>query len=310
MNPARGTPLSPTPSTELHLTTSDIHFSRILVAIDFSDPAEQSLKVAITISQMFGSKLFLVRAVSPLVYNTGNETMPFEFVNAGLDGAKERMARVVSCDPTLQALDPRMVVAYAGAVDLITDVARDESVDLIIAGSHGARGLERLAIGSVAETILRQATCPVLIVGPNCKAETEPFRSIVFASDLESTGLRGAQYAAALAERAHGKLTLLHVMNRKYSSPDLMKDQTEDQVNQELRQLLPQNAEMLCTAKVEAAYGSAPEVIESVAEAEHASLVVVGLRHRAFGDHSPWSTTSHLIRNLKCPVLGVRGHLA
>jgi nucleotide-binding universal stress UspA family protein len=93
-------------------------------------------------------------------------------------------------------------------------IASDEKVDLIVLGSHGSSGLERLALGSVAETVLRKAACPVLVVGPNCRTEQHPFRSILFATNLETTGLRAAQYASALLEHVHGRLTLLHVIEK------------------------------------------------------------------------------------------------
>jgi len=60
----------------------------------------------------------------------------------------------------------KTTVAYADAVDLIEHMASEEKIDLIVLGSHGSSGLERLALGSVAEAVLRKAGCPVLVVGP------------------------------------------------------------------------------------------------------------------------------------------------
>src|ERR1700758_5499898 len=195
-----------------HLDTSEIQFNRILVATDFSKPANQALKTAISISQLFGSKLSLVHAASPVTYGIDSGPVPLEVLNSDLDADKEQMNQLVSSEPGLRELKPNVVVAYAETVDLIDRVSREEKANLIVVGSHGASGLERLALGSIAEAVLHQATCPVLIVGPNCKAQQNPFDSILFATDLKTTGLRGAQYAAGLAERFHGKLTLLHVV--------------------------------------------------------------------------------------------------
>ncbi|WP_130422562.1 universal stress protein [Edaphobacter modestus] len=55
---------------------------------------------------------------------------------------------------------------------MINRVAVQEKADLIIVGSHGASGLERLVLGSIAESILHHAICPTLIVGPNCVRRT------------------------------------------------------------------------------------------------------------------------------------------
>lgn len=221
------------------------------------------------------------------------------------------MNQIISSEPGLRALKPKTTVAYGDALELIEQVASEERVDLIVVGSHGGSGLELLALGSVAEAVLRQAKCPVLIVGPKCKAEQHPFRSIVFATDLETTGLRGAQYAAALAEQSHGKLTFLHVTNKRSGDQGLHSELIENHLERELRQLLPPpDVERYCKSKVSLQYGRPAEAIVAVARSEGASLLIVGLQSRSpLADHSPWSTLSHVIREVNCPVLGVRSHL-
>jgi len=294
----------------LHLATSDICFKRILLATDFSSPAAQALKMAITISQLFGSQLVLAHAASPFVYENETEPMSREVFNVTLDAAREEMSQIISSEPGLSALKPKTIVEYADALELIEKVALEERVDLIVVGSHGGTGLELLALGSVAEAVLRRARCPVLIVGPKCKAEQHLFRSVVFATDLETTGLRGAQYAAALAERGRGKLTFLHVTDKIVRDPNLRTELVESQLEQELRRLLPPDVERYCKSKLRIRYGQPAEAIVAVTRSEDASLLIVGLRSRSpMADHSPWSTLSHVIREVNCAVLGVRSHL-
>jgi nucleotide-binding universal stress UspA family protein len=293
----------------VHLATSDVRFNRILVGTDFSEPSMEALKTAIAIGQSFSSKLFIVHAASPFVYTVGTESLPLEIFNANLDAAKQRISQIVMDEPVLKALNTKAIVESAGAIELIGQVARDENVDLIVVGSHGAKGLERLALGSVAETVLRQATCPVLIVGPNCKAEQNPFRSIVFATDLETTGLRGAQYATALAQRVHGKLTFLHVVDRRSSSSGIREELMEEHAKRELQRLLPPHVERYCDSRIRLERGSPAQVITAVAQMESASLVIIGLRIHALADHVPWSTLSNVVRRANCAVLGVRSHV-
>lgn len=293
---------------EPHLATSEIIFSRILVATDFSKPATQALKMAILISQIFGSKLFLVHAATPIGYGIDAGPIPIEVLNADLDADKEQINQLVLSEPGLSQLKPSITVAYAEAKDLIHQVSREEKIDLIVVGSHGASGLERLALGSVAEAVLHQARCPVLIVGPQCKPEQYPFRSILFATDLKTTGLRGAQYATGLAERFHSKLTLLHVMNEQPIPPIREAELIRRRIKHNLQRLIPPDAEYYCKARVRVEYGKAAEVIAAVAESESASLLVIGLREHVLGDHAPWSTVARLTREVKTAVLGVRGH--
>jgi hypothetical protein len=65
---------------------------------------------------------------------------------------------------------------------------------------------------AMAESILSSVRCPVLIVGPSCAVAQAPFHNILFATNLETTGLRAAQFASSLAERFHSPLTMLHVV--------------------------------------------------------------------------------------------------
>jgi nucleotide-binding universal stress UspA family protein len=298
------------PNEGLHLATSDAHFARIMVATDFSAPAAMALKMANAIGEIFDSEILLVHAVEPFVYATGDGPIMPEMINAALDDAKEEMKQLVASDERLNGLRVKAVVACSNAIELIEQIASEHKVNLIVAGSNGASGLERLLLGSVAETILRKGACPVLIAGPRCRSEQYPLRSILFATDLETTGLRAAQYASALAERVNGRITLLHVIDKHRKIPDIQSEIIEKNRLQQLGSLLPADVDLFCTPKLRLEYGPPAEVIPAVAESESASLIVVGLHHRsALADHAPWSTLSHIVREAKCGVLGVRSHL-
>jgi nucleotide-binding universal stress UspA family protein len=139
----------------IHLATTDIHFKRILVGIDFSKQAALALKTAIAIVEIFGSEIFLVTAAPSFVHEEGQRPILPETIGAEINSAKEQMTQIVASEPRLQGLRLKTTVAYAGAVDLIEYVANEEKVDLIVLGSHRSSGLERLALGSVAEAVLR-----------------------------------------------------------------------------------------------------------------------------------------------------------
>lgn len=293
-----------------HLATSDVRFSRILVATDFSKPSVQALKLAIMIGEIFDSEIFLVHAVQPFIYGDGQEPMPFEIMNAQLEAAKWNVKELVASEPGLARLRVHTTVDYGGAVDLINQVAKQEKISLIVLGSHGANGLEKIVLGSAAETVLRTSICPVLIVGRNCRIEHHPFRSILFATDLETTGLRAAQYASALAEHVDGQIILLHVIEKHSEKPGINADILEEGLRGKLSSLLPSDVELFCKPKLRLEFGPPAEVITRVADSETASLIVIGLRNRtALADHAPWSTLSYVIREAKCGVLVLRNHL-
>lgn len=287
-----------------------ISFGRILVATDFSEPAHQALKAAIITSQLLGSKIFLVHAASPVFNDMNAGPIPLESLEANLDAAREEINQLILCEPGLREVEPVVRVAYSDAVDLIGQVSREEKIDLIVAGSHGANCLERMALGSVAEAILHRARCPVMIVGPNCRIGHHLFRSLMVATDLTTTGRRGALFASSLAKRVHADLTLLHVMNERPAAAHVETEAIEARIKQQLRELLPSDVGEPCKGKVRLVRGRhVAKTIVAVAEAERATLIVVGLGGRRLASHVPRSILSYLIREANCPVLGIRRHM-
>ena len=290
-----------------HLDTSEIRFTKLLAAVDFSVETPPVIEAAVTIANSFGSEVIVVNAATPVVYGTGMEPVPIETFDVNLDIAKARMVDLIDNSPGLALLHHREIVAYADAGDLVEQIVSDQKVQLVVVGSHGARGMERLALGSVAESILRRVSCPTLIVGPNCKIDDYPFRSILFATDLQDTGLRAAQYASGLAERFHGKLTLLHVVDPKSMRTEVQPEFSEERTLHAMQRLLPPDLKAYATAKVRIEYGKAGELVIHTSKAESVSLIVLGIREGGtLPDHAPWSTLSHVVREAHCPVLVVR----
>jgi nucleotide-binding universal stress UspA family protein len=294
---------------ELRLGTSRARFRTILVGMDFSGPAMQALHTAVSLAQRFEGKLILVHAVPPVVYGPGATMVTPELLDIDVNNAREEMHRILSTIDRGQ-VRCKIVVKIAEATDLIEEVVRTQGVDLVVVGSHGAHGLEKLALGSTAEDVFRKSSCPVLITGPNCTKILASIDSIVFATDLEIGAFRPAQYASALAEEVNARLTLLHVSKPGLHHADTPEKLLKAQLAKKLRQLLPGDAELWCRPNVRVEFGNSSEEILRVADSESADLIVVGVRENVtMGDHAPWSRTSQVIQNAKCPVLGVRCHL-
>ncbi|MES2393896.1 MAG: universal stress protein [Acidobacteriota bacterium] len=293
----------------LNLATSEILLHRILVATDFSHYSCRALKEAIAIGRQFSAEILLVHAASPTAYGIGVEAAPVVPPQTELEAARAQMAAFVHSEPELQECSHQEFIEFGAAGDLIRRLAREHHADLVIAGSRGSGGLERLALGSVAESILSVVPCPVIIVGPSCRFTTHPFRSILLATDLETTGLRAAQFASSLAERFHAKLTLLHVMERRSSRHAVQPELAEENARMELARLLPPDLPAYTSATIRVEHGKPGELIPEIATLLCASLVVTGFGDRSsFSDHAPWSTLSQVIRDSPCPVLSVRCH--
>lgn len=300
--------LESTSSANPHLKVTPISFSRILVGLDFSKPSERALQVAATIAELFEGELTVAHAL-PLFVPSVDAAGPIpEATEAMLQSAETRIRDAVG---SIGAGDAhfRTVVAFDGAVELLSKKAEEIKADLLVLGSHAASGPARIMLGSVAETVLRHTSCPVLIAGPQCRQSSHPFRSILFATDLSETGLRPAQYAVALAEQHESRLTFIHVLEKKETMASGAREEEEQACMHQLGTLMPESAELWCRPQVEFAYGKPSEEILAAASNCMASLIVLGAgEHGALADHSPWSTIGQILHQSTCPILVVPGY--
>ena len=291
---------------EPRLGTTKTTFETIVVAVDVSAPALTALRAAKFFADRFGSTLVLVHAVAPVLYGPGATP---ELLQADLGVARAQIAGIVS-KAELGSIPCHSVVEFAEPTDLIDTIARAQKADLVIVASRGAHGLEKLAFGSIAESMLRKMFCPVLVIGPHCHQNFREIRSMVFGAGLETRAYRPAQYASSIAEEMNARLTLVHV---RKATPKGIEDSTgadDFRLIQRLRELLPRDAEQWCHPSVRVEVGNASEEILRVADVEEADLIVMGARGTStLADRSPWSALSQVIRGATCPVLGVRSHL-
>lgn len=142
--------------------------SNILVPTDFSECSDHAASYAYRLAEKLGAKVHLLHVYAPPV---SPESVDFtvlatgEIHNAAVEGLDQLGKR---CPPTV-TLGERIVM-LGDPRGVIVQTAERLGVDLIVLGTHGRRGFKRLVLGSVAETVVRTAPCPVLAVRP---VETE-----------------------------------------------------------------------------------------------------------------------------------------
>ena len=136
---------------------------KYLVPVDFSKGSEVALSHAVALAKEDEAKLILIHVIpAAMVYP--REATKFDYYALLARDARENIARLAKRQ-RLKPGDYRLVlVRGVDSADVIARQARKLRVSMIIMGSHGRTGLQRLLMGSVAERTLRYARCPVLIV--------------------------------------------------------------------------------------------------------------------------------------------------
>lgn len=139
--------------------------TKILLCTDFSKNSEPALGLAKAYAESFGATLILFHVIDPgdRRYPRFEDLIPYEETLKTLNEA---------CDLRLKSMldevrkDMPSAKGYCGngiPAKEIIDCTKKEGIDLIVMGTHGWTGLNRLLLGSTADHVVRTATCPVLI---------------------------------------------------------------------------------------------------------------------------------------------------
>ena len=140
----------------------------ILAPTDFSEHADRAVTAAIELAQTFGAKLTVLHVVEPPSYLVDSHAFAHQgplLLKAMEEQAKRELDELLSRLPGAQVEIARRVVVGV-PYQRITESASAERADLIVMATHGRTGLRHLLLGSVAERVVRLASCPVLTLRP------------------------------------------------------------------------------------------------------------------------------------------------
>ena len=142
----------------------------ILFPTDFSECANFALSYATSFARQANARIICVHVIETVVPTVGYtgmaEPLPIADISDQLEDSAEReLPKIAECDEC-EGLEVEEVIAHGDAASEIVSVARERGVDLIVISSHGRTGLGRMLFGSTAESVVRHAPCPVLVVKP------------------------------------------------------------------------------------------------------------------------------------------------
>ena len=143
-----------------------IILKNILVATDFSDPSAVALAYGRDLARSYGAKLHVLHVVEDVMMRYSPEVVVASPVlQKDLESAARRDLEALITDDDRRTLSITPIVQTSGsAPGGIVEYAREQSIDLIVAGTHGRSAMKQFLMGSVAERVVRTAPCPVLTV--------------------------------------------------------------------------------------------------------------------------------------------------
>jgi nucleotide-binding universal stress UspA family protein len=280
-----------------------MRLAKVLCPVDRSESSRRAFEYATALARHFNARLTLLEVIDGSVLDAAADSGAIE---ATVRAALEEFASPARAAGMATAV----IVSGGNVVAEILERAREISPDLVVIGTHGRSGFERLALGSVAEKVIRRSEFPVVTVPADAVGGTAPrFRTILCPTDFSEPSARAAELAVDLAKEMGGRVLLAHVVEWPFGETT-----GTDAVSELLRSLTTTAGEDL--ARVIAGFTGAGVAIEPVvaagapkrevpplAELHSADLVVMGVSGRGAIDRAVLgSTTHHVIREAKCPV--------
>jgi nucleotide-binding universal stress UspA family protein len=304
-----------------------IDIQRILCPIDFSDYSRRALDNALAIARWYESTVTVLYVFTPTpMAMDGPGPMAFNPI-ALTPVDRERLCAEITAFARAESAPGIVIDAVlreGNTTGQILEEATAINADLLVLGTHGRSGFERLLLGSVAEKVVRKASCPVMTV-PRRLPDAVPigpvtYKRIVCPVDFSESSLHALRYAMSLAQEADGALTVLHVVSSELDDardlPDIAYDETrsigdflkqrEDALRHRLQEAT-RGVHEFCEVESLLTHGKPWSEVLRVAAEKHSDLIVMGVHGRGAADL--WffgSTTQQVVRQAACPVLTLR----
>lgn len=290
---------------------TQVLFNNILFATDFSPSPTAALPYAAAMTRHFGAKLYLAYVIP---------TDAYDLIPAGeRDAALENLRRHVDQQMTglratslLRGLPHTVLVDHGNVWPMISVMVEKQAIDLIVIGTHGRRGAEKLLLGSTAEEILRCARVPVLMVGPGNSVppemEANP-RRILHATDFSQESEAAMHYACTLAQEYEAALFFLHVAEDVWKEPLSTRMQAADFFRMRFleKHWVLDNG---ITPEYHIEFGRPADFVLEAARKLQIELIVLGVRgvrYPKVSAHLPGPAAYDVVSHARCPVLVVRG---
>ena len=143
-------------------------FKRILCAVDLSDNLPDAAEYAAMLARSLGAEVEVLYVAPTLSQYVGFHVPPSSienFVGEIVSGAEKSMESFVAENFAGVTATGKVLIGYAA--EEILAHAKEEEVDIIVMGTHGRKGIDRILFGSVAEKVVKNADMPVLTVRPS-----------------------------------------------------------------------------------------------------------------------------------------------
>jgi nucleotide-binding universal stress UspA family protein len=286
----------------------------ILCPVDFSEFSAAAYQHALSLAAHYQARIVALHIVEmwkyPFADYAAHEVDYAKFCKALNEGGEVQLRKFVT-KYSGHGIQPELVVGEGNASDCILWFSQKESTEVIVMGTHGRRGFDRLVLGSTADRVMRKSACPVLVVSnPSQTAMTigpdgkHRLSRILYCTDFSHNSEAARGYATSLAAEYSAELTLLHVADEAVDpgrADEIIAERTR-----ELDKLVSDTERKNLNLKTVVRFGKPYEEIVRHAQEGGASLIIMTARGGDAVDRAVFgSTTYRVIQSGPCPVLAI-----
>jgi nucleotide-binding universal stress UspA family protein len=295
---------------------------RVLCPIDLSEHSRLTLHHAQATATWYDAELHVLHVrqdVMPVVASSHPVAPPNLIAGVGAAPPMTALHAFIAETGPPRPVFP--VVRDGKPAPVIVDYAAEVGADLLVIGTHGHGGFERLLLGSTAEHVINEAPCPVLNIPARGdepgSAERVRFTHILCAVDFSPASMRALERGLSLAQEFAARVSLLHVLELP-AKIELVSEmgvplheyvaRKAAEAHERLAAAVPQDARSWCRVQELVRTGRSAPIILQEAELCHADLIVMGSQgHQGISLAFLGSTTHTVLRGAGCPVLTAHG---
>ena len=293
---------------------------KILIPIDFSQPAESVIDFVRPVAAEFNAALHLVYVLPPDEHLTALLDSPARLSDPTIGRHLRQRLKALSKKHSIDCSEANLHVLKGRPFEQICALAARLEIDLIVTATRGNTGLKHLLLGSTADRVIRYSPCPVVVVQPEILRSKRAlnFGNLLVPVDFSTCSMIGLNEAIRLADRFGSKVLLLSSVApqyfvtsdeyARYDFPELLRE-TEIILRHQMRDLVAKT-------------GSNGRQIDGIIDIGHpgqqicaragelkTDVIVLsthgktGFKHVLLG-----STAEYVARHAECPVLVVPSH--
>jgi len=301
-------------------------FQTLLFAHDFSPSSERALAYALDLTSRTGAALHLMHVAQTaegVLFEGGKVPPSGELRDRFEDRCRKSLASQDLSASDLSADDDRLsyhAVRGGAPAPLLVQKAEEIDADLVVMGTEGRRGVQRIIAGSVAEEVLRTAPCPVLTARRREDEESRPsgveVERIVVPVDFSDLSRAALQYVSGLAPLYDAPIRLVHVVEEptlpsiyEVKSPKVQSRAAQERAEEQLRSWGESLTEDGTPVSYLASRGETPDAVVKET-GQPGALTVMGTRGLSGARRvAMGSVTEAVIREADGPVLATRSSL-